>query len=127
MAISTNQETGKHILRRTARLVSYLDAHWDVVYVQTPAEAADKVNLAAQRHLIANFKLATEMGAKVVTLKERNVARALANYAKQTEATLIVMGKTRRSFWQQLLYGDLVRQLIDMTDATPTDILVVGL
>ena len=127
LAISTNQQTAQHMLRRTARIASFLDAHWDVVYVQTPREASDKINLASQRHLINNFKLATELGANVVTLKEPDVALALAQHCRAIEATLMVIGKTRRSFWQTLLYGDLVKKLLQYTDTTSTDILIIGL
>lgn len=127
LAISTNDTTAKHMLRRVARIASFLDARWDVVYVQTSKESSDKISLAAQRHLINNFKLATELGARVVTLKEDNVAAALARHCQEQEATLMVVGKTRRSIWQTILYGDLVKQLLRLTEKTSTDILLVGI
>ena len=52
-------------------LASYYNSKWYVLYVQTAKEAADKIPLAAQRHLINNFKNATELGAEVIQKKGR--------------------------------------------------------
>ena len=60
--ISSNHEIAQSIIRKTARLASYYNSKWYVLYVQTPKESADKIPLAAQRHLINNFKNATELG-----------------------------------------------------------------
>ncbi len=64
VCISSNEEIARTIIRKTARLATYYNAKWFVLYVQTPKESADNIGLAAQRHLINNFKLATEMGAE---------------------------------------------------------------
>ncbi len=62
--ISSNHEIAKKVIRKTARLSSYYHSKWFVLYVQTPKEDGDKIGLAAQRHLINNFKLATELGGR---------------------------------------------------------------
>ena len=54
--ISTNDEAARIIIRKTARLASYYRSKWYVLYVQKDSESADKINLAAQRHLINNMK-----------------------------------------------------------------------
>ena len=59
--ISSNHEIAQRVIRKTARLASYYNSHWFVLYVQTPKESTDKIPLAAQRHLINNFKNATEL------------------------------------------------------------------
>ncbi|MDH6600093.1 two-component system sensor histidine kinase KdpD [Myroides gitamensis] len=61
--ISSNDKHAKNVIRKTARLASYLNSKWYVLYVQTPKEHPDKIALDKQRHLINNFKLATELGA----------------------------------------------------------------
>src|SRR6201986_5117893 len=60
--ISTNDESAKIIIRKTARLASYYRSKWYLVYVQTSHESSDKINLASQRHLINNMKTATQLG-----------------------------------------------------------------
>ena len=64
--ISSNHEMAQRIIRKTARLASYYNSKWYVLYVQTPKESSDKIPLADQRHLINNFKNATELGAEVI-------------------------------------------------------------
>ena len=54
------------VIRKTARLANYYNSKWYVLYVQTPKEDGDKIGLAAQRHLINNFKLATQLGGEVI-------------------------------------------------------------
>src|SRR5215204_1320721 len=68
--ISSNHEMAQNIIRKTARLASYYNSKWWVLYVQTPKEAMDKIPLADQRHLINNFKNATELGGEVLQVKQ---------------------------------------------------------
>jgi two-component system sensor histidine kinase KdpD len=60
--ISSNAETSKTVIRKTARLASYFRAPWIVLYVQSSNESMDRIKLDKQRYLINNFKLATELG-----------------------------------------------------------------
>jgi K+-sensing histidine kinase KdpD len=59
--ISSNHEIARMVIRKTARLDSYYHSDWYVLYVQTARKRGDKIGLAAHRHLINNFKLATEI------------------------------------------------------------------
>ena len=54
--ISSNHETAQKVIRKTGRLASYYNSHWFLLYVQTAKESTDNIPLAAQRHLINNFK-----------------------------------------------------------------------
>src|SRR5690349_16419487 len=67
--ISSNHETAKMIIRKTARLAGYYNSKWYVLYVQTKSEDADRIKLSVQRHLINNFKMATELGGEVIQVK----------------------------------------------------------
>ncbi len=49
--ISSNEKNSKEIIRKTARLASYYNSKWYVLYVQTPKESGDKIALDKQRHL----------------------------------------------------------------------------
>src|ERR1700712_571778 len=70
--ISTNDLSAKNIIRKTARLSSYYRSKWYVLYVQTSNESSAKINLASQRHLINNMKMATQLGAEVLKIKSEN-------------------------------------------------------
>ena len=91
--VSSNHEIAQRIIRKTARLASYYNSKWYVLYVQTPKEAADKIPLAAQRHLINNFKNATELGAEVIQKKGENIASAIIETVNEKEITTICIGK----------------------------------
>ena len=75
--VSSNHEIAQRIIRKTARLASYYNGKWYVLYVQSAKEGADKINLAAQRHLINNFQNANELGAEVIQKKGENIASAI--------------------------------------------------
>ena len=60
--ISSNEKTPRHIIRRTARLASRYNTNFIALYVQTPVESPDRINLSVQRHLLNHFKLVTELG-----------------------------------------------------------------
>lgn len=47
--ISSNEAIAKILIRKTARLANYYSCKWSVLYVQTPAEHADKIALDKQR------------------------------------------------------------------------------
>ena len=75
--ISSNEKTAKTVIRKTARLSNYYNSKWYVLYVQTPRESVDKIPLDKQRHLINNFKLATELGAEIIKVESSSIAKAI--------------------------------------------------
>jgi two-component system sensor histidine kinase KdpD len=83
--VSSNAPRAKMIIRKTARLASYYDAKWFVLYVQSESEAGDKIDLSVQRHLINNLKLATELGAEVVKIKHNDVGYTIMSFAEQQQ------------------------------------------
>ncbi|PSR53797.1 histidine kinase [Adhaeribacter arboris] len=118
--ISTNDASAKKMIRKTARLASYYSSPWLVLYVQTAREAGDKIGLAAQRHLINNMKLATQLGAEVVKVKSDDVAQAIVDTAAQKQITTVCMGKPHLSLIQyvfkQSIFSKLLQQLPPETD-----------
>ncbi len=115
--ISSNHTIAKKVIRKTARLASYYKSNWYVLYVQTPKEAGDKIGLAAQRHLINNFKLATELGAEIIKVKNNNVAKAIIEQCQERGVTTICIGKPHLSLVKIILatnvFNDLLKKLSD--------------
>jgi len=91
--ISSNEKNAKEIIRKTARLASYYHSKWYVLYVQTPKESSDNIALDKQRHLINNFKLATELGAEIIKKEGHNIAKEIAEEAEARDITTICIGK----------------------------------
>jgi two-component system sensor histidine kinase KdpD len=113
--ISSNADIAKIVIRKTARLASYYNAKWFVLYVQTPKESADKIGLAAQRYLINNFKLATEMGADVIRVKNDDVTKGILEAAEEKKITTLCIGKPHLSLTNIILrtgrFNDLLKKL----------------
>src|SRR4249920_2292182 len=101
--ISSSHEAAQRIIRKTARLASYYNGDWFVLYVQTPKESMDKIPLAAQRHLINNLKLATELGGEVLQVKSRNVAHEIIQVAIEKNITTVCIGKPHLNLFQVIL------------------------
>ncbi|MGZ3752812.1 MAG: sensor protein KdpD [Mucilaginibacter sp.] len=124
--ISTNDESAKVIIRKTARLASYYRSKWFVLYVQTSNESSDKINLASQRHLINNMKMATQLGAEVLKVKNDNVAKTIWETADKYDITTICIGKPRFKFYQLVMKTAVFTQLLKKMSKTHIDLVILS-
>ncbi len=124
--ISSNHEIAQRIIRKTARLASYYNSQWYVLYVQTESESNDKISLAAQRHLINNFKNATELGAEVIRKKSDNVARAIIETTEEKNVTTICIGKPHLNLFQIILRTGVFNQLLKTLSRNNVDIIILS-
>jgi two-component system sensor histidine kinase KdpD len=124
--ISSNQVTAKHVIRKTARLASYYNSKWYVLYVQTPSESQDKIALDKQRHLINNFKLATEMGAEIVRVQNRNVSEAIIEVAEQQQITTICLGKPHITLLRVILATNIFNNLLKKLSSSDIDLVILS-
>jgi two-component system, OmpR family, sensor histidine kinase KdpD len=124
--ISTNDEIARKVIRKTARLAAYYHADWKVLYVQTPAESTGRINLALQRHLINNMKLATELGAEVIQIQHANIAEAIIQTVKEREITTICIGKPHISLFRIILRTNVFNQLLKTLSSHETDIVILS-
>jgi two-component system sensor histidine kinase KdpD len=124
--ISSNHETAQRVIRKTARLASYYNSHWFVLYVQTCRESTDKIPLAAQRHLINNFKNGTELGAEVLQLKRENIARAIMDVVLEKGITTVCIGKPHLNLFQVILKTSVFNQLLKTLSQNKVDIVILS-
>ena len=124
--ISTNEKSGKNIIRKTARLAAFYDAYWLVCYVQSPSESVENINLSLQRHLLNNLRLAAEMGADVLKVKADNIAEALAQTAAERNITTLIIGRPHFGFWSFLLKRNLFNKLLRRLAGLETDLIIVS-
>lgn len=124
--ISTNHEIAKSIIRKTARLAGYYQAKWWVLYVQTPAENQDRISLAAQRHLINNFKLATELGAEVLKLEDVNIAKCIIETCEKQGITTVCIGKPHLKLFQIILRTNVFNSLLSKLAASDIDLIILS-
>lgn len=124
--ISSNDESAKKVIRKTARLASYYNSKWKVLYIQTPTEDNDKIPLATQRHLINNFKLATEMGAEVIRVQNKQIAKAIYDVAIEYKVTTICIGKPHFSLIKSILSNTIIDQLLIKLTGTDIDLVILS-
>jgi two-component system sensor histidine kinase KdpD len=103
VAMSSNAETTRLLLRRASSLAGKLNTNWFAVYVRTPKESPQRISAREHRLLSENVTLAMELGSKVVWLAGENVAAELLRFAREQGVTLVILGKSRRSWWSRLL------------------------
>jgi two-component system sensor histidine kinase KdpD len=124
--ISSNHEVAKKVIRKTSRLAAYFNSKWYILYIQTPKEAGDKIGLAAQRHLINNFKLATELGAEVIKVKVNNIAKGILETAEQKAITTICIGKPHLNLFNLILNTTVFNQLLNKLSASEIDVIILS-
>ena len=124
--ISSNHEIGQRIIRKTARLASYYNSKWFLLYVQTTKESVEKIPLAAQRHLINNFKNATELGAEVIQVKDNNIASSIMQTVNQHNITTICLGKPHLNLFQVILKTSVFNQLLKTLSKNNIDIVILS-
>jgi two-component system sensor histidine kinase KdpD len=124
--ISSNHIIAQNIIRKTARLASYYNSKWYVLYVQTPKESADNISLAAQRHLINNFKNATELGAEVIRVKERNVTKVIMKLVEEKQITTVCIGKPHLNLFQVILQTNVFNHLLKQLSANDIDLIILS-
>ena len=106
------------LLRAGARIASRLSTIWYAVRVETPEEA-EHPNAEEKRRMEEYQRLARDLGAKVVVLKDKKVSNALIQFAKQEGISHVVFGQSARSRMDILLRGSVInRFLAEVRDVT---------
>jgi two-component system sensor histidine kinase KdpD len=111
------------LLRRGSRFAGRLNTDWFVVYVETPSESPDRIDSAAQRHLLENIEKAKEMGAEVVRVKGRDPVATLLDFARSHNVAHVIMGRSQRPRWKRVV-GDFVSRMVD--EAEGFDLYIVS-
>jgi two-component system sensor histidine kinase KdpD len=112
VCISSFSPRAATLLRRGSRMAGRLNTDWIVAYVETPQEAPDRIEAEAQRHLLENIDRARELGAVVVRLQSKDPVRALVEYARKHGVRHIMIGRSHRPWWQQVLGRSFVARMV---------------
>ena len=124
--ISSNEKTAKNVIRKTARLANYYHGKWYVLYVQTPKENSDKIALDKQRHLINNFKLATELGAEIIKVESTSVSKAIIDQASERKITTICVGKPHLNLFKIILATNVFNELLKKLSTNNIDLVILS-
>ncbi len=124
--ISSNEITAKTVIRKTARLANYYHSKWYVLYVQTPKETADKIALDKQRHLINNFKLATELGAEIIKVESSSISKAIIDQASERKITTICLGKPHLNLFKIIIATNVFNELLKKLSTYNIDLVILS-
>jgi len=124
--ISSNEATAKAVIRKSARLASYYNAQWYLLYVETPREDPDKIPLDLQRHLINNFKMAVELGAEVIRVKNAKVAAGIMQVTEEKHITTVCIGKPTLSLIEVILATNVFNQLLKKLSDNSIDLIIMS-
>lgn len=97
------------LLRRGARIASYMNAQFYAVFVNDPDRFLTK---AESLHVETCEKLCKEFNGEFLRVNGTNIAKAISEVAKQYRITQIVIGESQQSRWKLLLRGSLTQQLV---------------
>lgn len=124
--ISSNASTTANIIRKTSRIANLYASKWYILYVQTPNERFDRINLADQRHLLNNFKLATQLDAEIIRVKSENITETIFNTAMEKGITTIIIGKPNMNIFKFLFQQNILKKLLRKLPGTKIDIIILS-
>ena len=113
--ISSHEKTPRRIIRKAARLATRYNTSFVALYVQTPRESTDRIELASQRYLLNHFKLVAELGGEVVQVQSKDVLGSIVETCKEKQITTVCMGspsfRLPQSLFMILKYRKFVSKL----------------
>ncbi|MFC4306731.1 universal stress protein [Cohnella boryungensis] len=116
---------GERLIRRGFRIAYRLKAPWVVLHVQEKGKKEESDKWHQKMNDLE--KLTNRLGGKfevAAVQKPRAIADVLRSKAEEYRATQIIIGQSKRSLWERLWRGSVVRRLL--RSARDKDVLVVA-
>ena len=110
MVSVTHHPSSARCIRWAARMASAFFIPWVAVYVES--KDADDLSEEQRRSIRTNMALAERLGAEIVTLCGLDVAGAIAEYAKLSGITNVVIGKSRHRHFLRADFEDRLSALL---------------
>jgi two-component system, OmpR family, sensor histidine kinase KdpD len=101
------------LIRYARRVADRLRVPWTAIYVETVR--TQRLSDAERDRIADHLRLAERLGASTITIPGRNIADELVAYAAANNITQIVIGKSARSHWFEMVHGSVVRDLMRKT------------
>ncbi len=124
--ISSKEKSSRRIIRKVARLATRNNATFAVLYVRTPKEQNDNISLAAQRHLINNLKLATQLGAEVIQHDAKQVVEGIIDVCSARPVSTVCIGRPKITFGNIIFAAFRYRHLFNSLAKSNIDLLILS-
>ena len=100
------------LVRYAKRAADRLHAHWTAVTIETRRSL--RFSDAERNRVAEAMRLAEHLGGETLTIpgSSRTVADDIIAYSRAHNVTQIIIGKSERSRWFEILYGSVVHDLV---------------
>ncbi len=102
--------TSAKVIRVSKRMAASISARWIAASVET--NRTRSLGEAQRITLMANIRLAEQLGAETVALTGDDAAGEILDYARSQNVTRIVIGKSRELRWRSIIRPTIVDQLL---------------
>lgn len=109
VCVRPNPESDR-LVRAARRMAARLRAEWIVVSVESPSQPP--LSAAEREALAATTKLAEQLGAETAVISGDSVSEALLSFARERNASKIVVGKPAHGRWRDRLKGSLLDEIV---------------
>lgn len=114
MVCITPQNSCYRLIQRGANRAKDTDGEFCVVYVNKSQDISKDIK--EHKILLDLFNSAQKLGGTVTILTGKSVYQALADFAKQNDISEIIVGKSLRSAFEVIRYGDVINPLKKMVE-----------
>ncbi|MCX6651314.1 MAG: DUF4118 domain-containing protein [Methanomassiliicoccales archaeon] len=121
VCIGNSKEMNERIIRNAKRLADELKTEWHAIYVETLANS--RLSRQSRTQAMEGIKLAASLGAKTSTTFGVIIAEEVIRYAKKNNIKRIIVGRSRRAWWHDIIFGSLINQLVNF--GTEFDLMVI--
>ena len=94
--------------------------------MQIPSESVDNIALDKQRHLINNFKLATESGAEIIKVENKRIAAAIIKQCEERNITTICIGKPHLNLFKVIMATNVFNDLLNNLSKRNIDLVILS-
>ncbi len=119
VGVSSNP-AAQYLVARASRMAQAINGELYVLYVDTGVDGDDPER---QRSLQANLHFAENLGAKIVRLKGKDVAEAMAEFVREKHITQMIFGHSATTGWRKYLFMSAVHRFL--RDAPAVDVHIV--
>jgi len=106
----SDQPGATQLVRYGKRVADRLHGPWTALYVETPRH--QRLGEAERDRVAEALRLAEKLGADTLTIPGQRIADDVLAYARENNATQIIIGKSTRSPWFEMLHGSVVHELL---------------
>jgi len=100
------------LVRYAKRLADRLHAPWTALYIESPRSL--QLSEVERDRIADTLRLAETLGGEAMTIPggDRAIADSVTAYAHANNVTQIIIGKSTRSRWFEILHGSVVHDLV---------------